>query len=104
MPPGYGCTPPPHSGVVAPKVFHRVLSRWTMLVDLSGESVRPNQTARELPSCGYRLLVGLSRYMPTFASQRRALGGVFNAAARRGGAVSRGVVAFAAEGPRLAVS
>src|SRR2546423_3542596 len=84
MPPGYGCTPPPHSGVVAPKVFHRVLSRWTMLVDLSGESVRPNQTARELPSCGYRLLVGLSRYMPTFASQRRALAAGFSAAAGPG--------------------
>src|SRR2546423_14196902 len=96
MPPGYGCTPPPHSGVVAPKVFHRVLSRWTMLVDLSGESVRPNQTARELPSCGYRLLVGLSRYMPTFASQRRAVAGGFRAAGRRaeefaraGGALAR---------------
>src|SRR6266540_2348323 len=73
MPPLNGCTPPPHSGVVAPNAFHRVASFWTMLVAFAGESVRPNQTASELPSCGFRLLFGLSRYIPALESQRRAL-------------------------------
>ena len=53
-----------------------------MLVDFAAESVRPYQTARELPSCGYRLLVGLSRYIPALESHRRELAADLIAAAR----------------------
>lgn len=51
------------------------------LFDLAAESVNPYQTASELPSCGYRPLVGLSLYMPFAASHSRELAAVLMAAA-----------------------
>jgi hypothetical protein len=63
-------------------VFHRERRLSTTVVDFAAESVRPYQTASELPSCGYRLLDGLSRYSPAFASQSREFAADLSAAAR----------------------
>ena len=53
--------PPSFSGLAAPKLFHRAVSACAMLVFFAVASVSPYQTASELPSCGYSVLVGLSR-------------------------------------------
>jgi hypothetical protein len=52
-----------------------------MLSALDWLSVRPCQIASELPSCGYRVLVGLSRYMPTVAFRSFALAAALSVAA-----------------------
>src|SRR5882724_9676023 len=52
-----------------------------MVFDLASESLNPYQTARELPSCGYSPLLGLSLYMPLEASHSRELAADLIAAA-----------------------
>src|SRR5882724_6842509 len=53
-----------------------------MVVAFAAVSVSPYQTASELPSCGYRPLDGLSRYIPALASHSRELAAALIAAAR----------------------
>src|SRR5262245_16186095 len=68
--PGNGCTEVElFSGVKAPTGVQRLLSAWLIWRPTSEDGTMPNQTASELPSCGYTLLVGVSRYRPVDAFQ-----------------------------------
>src|ERR1051326_4024323 len=71
----------PASGAGAPYGVHLAARLAEMLSTWAADCVRLESTAQTLPSCGARLVVSLSRYIPCAGSQRRSLAAVLMAAA-----------------------
>jgi hypothetical protein len=70
-----------NSGATGPRAFQFFCKPSLMLVTCSGNIVRLKTTAKEFASCGVRVVVVLSTYIPCFESQNAALNVLFRAVA-----------------------